>query len=138
MWISLGLFYLEYVEFLGCVDLCLSANLGCFYHYYYYVLIDERVRERERNINLLFHLFMYSLVDSWPGIEPEPWCTRRNSNQLSYPARAGYYFLKYFFLSPFLCHHFRNSLMNMLAYLMISLRSLRFCSSFLIFVPPAQ
>ena len=35
-------------------------------------------KERKRNINLLFHSFMHSLVDScrclWPGIEPKPWC----------------------------------------------------------------
>ena len=49
-------------------------------------------RERERNTDLLFHLFMHSLVDScmcsdW-GSNSQSWYMGRCSNQLSYPARA--------------------------------------------------
>ena len=53
--------------------------------------------ERERNINLLFHLFMHSLVDSCTC--PDQNWTRnlgilgQHSNQLSYPARATLSFL---------------------------------------------
>ena len=50
----------------------------------------EEGQERERDINLLFHLFMHLLVDScmcpdW-GSNLQPWRTR--PNQLSYLARA--------------------------------------------------
>ena len=56
-----------------------------------HLLILER--GRERNINVLFHLFMHSLVDSSmcpDGIEPASlahW-DAFNSNQLRYLARA--------------------------------------------------
>ena len=39
----------------------------------FFKLIWDRQRERERTIDLLFHLFMHSLVSSyvpWPGIKP--------------------------------------------------------------------
>ena len=47
--------------------------LGGFFRF-----IDFILRERERNINLLYHLFMHSLVDSCmcsdKGSNSQPWC----------------------------------------------------------------
>ena len=48
-----------------------------------YLLNLERERaegsKRQRNIDLLFHLFMHLLVDSCMcpdrGLNPQPWCT---------------------------------------------------------------
>lgn len=50
-------------------------------------------RKGERNINLLFFLFMHSLAGSymWPNQQPQ--CIRTtHSNQLRYPARESGYF----------------------------------------------
>ena len=52
-----------------------------FFHYYYFFLEREKRggggKQRERNIYLLFHLFMHSLVDSCTcpegGLNPQPW-----------------------------------------------------------------
>ena len=56
------------------------------------VFIDGLVLERERNIDLLFHLFLHSLADSCvcpeAGPNPHHWCMRQRSNHLSYPSRA--------------------------------------------------
>ena len=50
------------------------------------------MRERERDIDLLFHLFMHSLVDSWMcpdwGLNPQPWGTGRTLEPAEPPARA--------------------------------------------------
>ena len=55
------------------------------------------LRERERDINLLFHLSMHSLIASPMcldrGSNPQPWRTGQSSNQLSYPARASCHIL---------------------------------------------
>ena len=49
---------------------------------------SERERGRERNIDLLFYSFVYSLVDYCVGpargSNPWPWCIGRRSNPLSY------------------------------------------------------
>ena len=52
----------------------------------------EGEREREREINLLFHLFMHSLVDSWIchdwGWNPKPWHIRTMVQPPEHLARA--------------------------------------------------
>ena len=54
----------------------IGARTPFSYSYSQFLFIDLRERKghTERKINLLFHLFMHSLVDSciltWPGIEP--------------------------------------------------------------------
>ena len=52
----------------------------------------ERKERRKRNISLLYHLLIHSLVDScmWPdwGSNQQLWHMGQHSNQLSYPARA--------------------------------------------------
>ena len=56
-----------------------------------YVLIFERERERKRNTNLLFHLFVHSLADSCmcpDGIELQSWVSGGHSQHLSHLAAA--------------------------------------------------
>ena len=58
----------------------------------------ETGRKRERKIDLLFYLFMHSLVDSCMGSDwgsnPQPWCMGWwYSNQLNCPARVQCEFL---------------------------------------------
>ena len=59
----------------------------------------ERERKRERNIDLLFHLFVQPLVDSYRcsdrGLNPQPWpIGTMLSNLLRYPARASLTFYR--------------------------------------------
>ena len=64
----------------------------CYKFYFKFLSIDFREREegeeterkrggeRERERDLLFHLLMHSLVDSYmcpdQGLNPQPWCIR--------------------------------------------------------------
>ena len=63
-----------------CVSVCVKTSRGVFF-------IDF-----ERNVYLLFHLFMHSLVASYMcparGSNLQLWRVGLLSNQLSYPARA--------------------------------------------------
>lgn len=60
--------------------------------FYFYLLVLEREKGREENINLLAHLSLHSVVAACMcpdrGSNPQPWCIRMMLNQLSYPARA--------------------------------------------------
>ena len=81
-----------------CKDVCSYGTLIKNF----FLCIDMREREgegrekggeSERNINLLFHLFLHSLVASFmcpdQGWNPQCWCIRgRASNQLGYLARV--------------------------------------------------
>ena len=69
-------------------------------HFYFGLLllfILKRDRERERNIDLLFHLLCihwWILVCALTGIEPTTLAYCDDSNQLSYVAKPGLYILQ--------------------------------------------
>lgn len=71
------------------------------YIYLIYWPFRERGRERERNISLLFHLFMHSLVNSCmcPDGEwnPQPCCIGITLQPSELPNQAYYIFLMYWF-----------------------------------------
>ena len=71
------------MSFLNYFRVCFFLNLSLIFFNWW---------ERERNIDLLFHLLMHSLVSSLMCPEqrsnPQPWHMQTNSNQLSYLARA--------------------------------------------------
>ena len=91
-----------WVRSLVKVELC-NYNLYPFLYILFYFLkmfIDERERERERNIDQLTPINAPTRESNlqpryvpWPGIKPPDfWCLGRLSNQLSHQARALYVF----------------------------------------------
>ena len=69
----------------------LSVELFNLYKYRLFLKIFIDLRESE-NINLLFHLLMYSLVDSWgcpdQGWNLQPWCMEMILQPAECPASA--------------------------------------------------
>ena len=64
------------------VSLFSSFTLFLFFNFVFYLLILEREGQRKRNISLLFHLFMHSLIVSYMclgwGLNLQPWHIRTN------------------------------------------------------------
>ena len=94
-----------------CKPVSLVKLMSCSFFFFYLLIL-----ERGRDIDLLFHLLMQSLVIYGicpdQGSNPPLWYIRQRSNQLSYPARAAF-FVNYFMSPPissnivysFLHHH---------------------------------
>ena len=77
-------FFIRFIFFILCIDFRDRE--------------EGRERERQRNINLLFHLLLHSLVDSYSVLNGD-WTLNlgvlgRLSNQLSCPARACVFLFK--------------------------------------------
>ena len=70
----------------------LSLSWSMVLFFYFLNFIDFRERERQTDIDSLFHLFMHSLIDYFMYCDwrwnPQCWRIRVTSNRLSYPARA--------------------------------------------------
>ena len=79
--------------------------------YFFSCFLNWLERERERDINLSFHFFMHSLLDSCirpdGGLNPPPWRIRMTAKQLSYQARVSLVFFITFF-SYFVLFIFRE------------------------------
>ena len=87
----------------GAIIYQLPPPSSILFNFLFFQLIEFwRKRERDReNIDLLFHLFMYSSVDccmcpDW-GLNPQPWCLRQCLNHLSYSSRTIFNFQFQFF-----------------------------------------